>query len=274
MGEPLADFLELIQKPDSDWDLLELALQISRLSRPDCPLEPYRQQIERLGKRVRERGPGAEDPYGCIESLNTVLFQEEGFRGNVEDYYYAGNSFLVEVLESRKGIPITLSILYREVALRTGLSLECVAMPGHFLLKYRTPLRDLFIDAFHHGEILLEEECRKRMEKLYPGVEFRKEFLAGVSPKVVILRLLTNLKQIYQRPGQERQLLAVLDRRIPLLDHPLPEVLERGLVKLHLEDHRGAFEDLSHFVQHTADERMRRLIGKQLERVRLLAEGN
>ena len=216
-----------------------------------------------------------EEAFEIINCLNDVLFQEEGFQGNTRDYYNANNSYLTFVLDRKKGIPISLAILYRKVAVNFGLGLQCVAMPGHFLLKYSAPFHQLFIDPFHQGEILLEQECEQRFHEVHGGqVEFERNYLNETSDRAVVLRMLMNLKQAYRRSGNNPLLLQILDRRLPLLEEALPEILERGLVRLALEQYSGALDDLEFFVQNSQDAKVKKLIEERLPQVRLLARRN
>ena len=213
--------------------------------------------------------------YDIINILNAVLFDSLGFDGNKDDYYNVENSYMNFVLEKRKGIPISLSVLYQKIASGVGLKLLPVAMPGHFLLKFSMPSRELFIDPFNRGEILLEDGCQERLEQVYQEViEFKMEFLSAVSNRDVVLRMLVNLKRIYRQQDQAKLLLKILERRVPLLSDPLPEILERGLLQLSLENYNDALRDLEHFVNETPDVRMKKLVEERLGAIRLMTSGN
>ena len=237
--------------------------------------DAYTERVSELCHRVEDRLAGKREAFEIINCLNDVLFQEEGFQGNTRDYYNANNSYLTFVLDRKKGIPISLAILYRKVAVNFGLGLQCVAMPGHFLLKYSAPFHQLFIDPFHQGEILLEQECEQRFHEVHGGqVEFERNYLNETSDRAVVLRMLMNLKQAYRRSGNNPLLLQILDRRLPLLEEALPEILERGLVRLALEQYSGALDDLEFFVQNSQDAKVKKLIEERLPQVRLLARRN
>ncbi len=275
MRQALDDYLGLVKGPEDEWDLFKIALQLCRVKSSNLDSDVYTERVSELRRQVEDRLAGKREAFEIINCLNDVLFQEQGFQGNAQDYYNANNSYLTFVLDRRKGIPISLAILYREVAAHFGLSLECVAMPGHFLLKYSAPFHQLFIDPFHRGEILLEQECEQRFHEVHGGqVEFDREYLNQTSNRAVVLRMLMNLKQAYRRSGNNPLLLEILDRRLPLLEEALPEILERGLVRLDLEQYPGALEDLEFFVRNSQDERVKKLIEERLPRVRLLARSN
>ncbi len=275
MGQALNDYLGIVKGPEDEWDLFEIALQLCRVKSSNLDSDAYTKRVSELCRRVEDRLAGKREAFEIISCLNDVLFQEEGFQGNAQDYYNANNSYLTFVLDQKKGIPISLAILYRQVAVHFGLSLQCVAMPGHFLLKYSAPFHQLFIDPFHRGEILLEQECEQRFLEVHGGqAEFERDYLNETSNRVVVLRMLMNLKQAYRRSGNNPLLLQILDRRLPLLEEALPETLERGLVRLDLEQYSGALDDLEFFVQNSQDAKVKKLIEERLPQVRLLARRN
>ena len=274
MGHPLEDYRSVISAPEQEWNLFEISLHLFRMIRPELDFEPYQEYVAEISRQVAIRLVDSAHPYDLLNALNHVLFEELGFRGNQEDYYHPNNSYITCVLDEKKGIPITLSILYQEAAARLGMQLVCVGMPGHFLLKYSMPLRELFIDSFHRGEILLEEECKERLEQLYQRqVVFHRRFLQTTGKWEVVLRMLLNLKQIYRHREERELLLEVVERRIPLLRDPLAEILERGWIRLDLRQYRSALQDLEYFVENTQDRKMKQLVEEKLPEVRSLASG-
>ena len=130
--------------------------------------------------------------------LSEYLFDEVGFSANQEDYYDPRNSYLNEVLERRVGIPITLSLLYIEVGKRVEMDLEGVGMPGHFLVRVKSGQEDILVDPFHRGIIVSEQECAKRLQQIVgETVAWDKRYVAGVSDRELITRILRNLRAIY-----------------------------------------------------------------------------
>lgn len=271
----LPAFLEEILRPEDDWELFELALHLGRIGNPALSFSDVRVEIAEIVSDARAVLRSKED-FEVFDAINRVLYELHKFRGaSSESYYSPENSFIDQVLRRRVGIPITLSLLYREVARHLGLELECVGMPGHFLLGYRREIGRLFVDAFNAGELLVESECAERLASFYDGsLDFSPEFLEPASPRQVILRMLLNLKAVYRDGGNSRQLLKVLNRRIPLLEDPFPEILERGIVLSSMQHFRGALADFERFVENTPDGRMRELVAKQLPHLRSLAKGN
>ena len=275
MGTALKDYLGIVAQPEGDWDLFELSLQICRVVDPQLDIDTYRRILLEITSLVKSKLMPENNTYDIINILNAVLFDSLGFDGNKDDYYNVENSYMNFVLEKRKGIPISLSVLYQKIASGVGLKLLPVAMPGHFLLKFSMPSRELFIDPFNRGEILLEDGCQERLEQVYQEViEFKMEFLSAVSNRDVVLRMLVNLKRIYRQQDQAKLLLKILERRVPLLSDPLPEILERGLLQLSLENYNYALRDLEHFVNETPDVRMKKLVEERLGAIRLMTSGN
>lgn len=273
MTPAIDDYLKLVSPPESQWDLFKISLETCRIISPEIDFGWHYEYLERLTAAARDVCSPDGDLYSTINGINEVLFESARFSANDVDYFAPENSYMNLVLETGKGIPITLSLLYREVASRIGLRLECVAMPGHFLLKTRTPSRELFIDSFHRGQICLADECLELMQRITQTESdaASPEFLKAASNRAVILRLLMNLKAIYRRNSANRLLLEVIERRIPILDDPLPEILERGLLKISLEDYPGALADLESFLDSTQNAEMQEVVEKQIDRIRKLA---
>ena len=146
---------------DEKIDLIRGALVIARAEYPHLEIEEYAGRIETMARRVAALA-GNLDPQATLAALNNVVFEQAKLRGNREDYYDPRNSFLNDVLDRGLGIPITLSIVYMEVARRVGFPLSGVGMPGHFLLKhYRENGQEILIDCFNRGEVLLSrQDCQ------------------------------------------------------------------------------------------------------------------
>src|SRR5438093_5479238 len=173
-------------------DLLRAALTIARTEYPNLDIESYVSRVEALAERVSRRTRDVGDTAHAIYALNTVLFQEEGLRGNRDDYYDPRNSFLNDVLDRRLGIPITLALVYMEVARRVGFPLFGVGMPGHFLLKhYDAAGHSILIDVFERGVVVTEEDCRQKLNTIYSGqLALQPEFLLPVTRRQMLTRML------------------------------------------------------------------------------------
>jgi regulator of sirC expression with transglutaminase-like and TPR domain len=249
-GELHKIFREAVEMPDDRIDLGRAALAIAQAEYPGLQAEAYVARLDRLAAIVHDRAAGENNPYRLIASLNHVLFTQEGYRGNRDDYYDPRNSFLNEVIERRVGIPITLSVFYMEIARRAGLELHGVGFPGHFLVKYAGEEGEIVIDPFDKGEVRTTEELQELLDRLYGGkVALQPEFLARISNKQIIQRMLANLKAIYVRQENFLKAVSVVERLVILDPISADEIRDRGLLYLKLERSSEAIDDLETYLR-------------------------
>jgi regulator of sirC expression with transglutaminase-like and TPR domain len=235
---------------DETIDLTRAALAIARTEYPRLDLETYAERIEQLAGRVRGLVPDL-NPQFALPALNHVLFEEVNLCGNREDYYDPRNSFLNDVLDRGLGIPITLSIVYMEVARRVGLSLSGVGMPGHFLLKhYGDDGKETLIDCFNGGDILSRQDCQSRLDEIYSGeMKLRPEFLHPISRRQILTRMLNNLKTVYLSTRNFRKALPIADLILVIHPQSPEDVKQRALLRYSLGMNRLAAEDLDEYLQ-------------------------
>jgi regulator of sirC expression with transglutaminase-like and TPR domain len=252
-----------------DVPLAEAALAVAAEEYPSLDPEKYLARLDQIAARVRVHAPAPMRAGTILMAVRTVLFEEERFRGNDEDYYDPRNSFLNEVLDRRLGIPITLSLLYMEVARRAGLRLQGVAFPGHFLLKYAPQGGpEVFIDAYNGGEVLSSDECVARFRAASHGRPVEPRHLAGVGPRQLLARLLHNLKRIYLERSDDIRLWWVVDRLL-LLEPGQPEELrDRGLISARLGAAAAAARDLTAYLDVASDSADAAQVREVLETVR------
>jgi regulator of sirC expression with transglutaminase-like and TPR domain len=256
-SEVLEAFAALV-KPgieDERINLLCAALAFARIEYPDLDPNPYIQQIEMLGRRVSARIDDPGDPAQCIAALNYVLFDEEMFRGNTADYYNPRNSFINDVLDRRLGIPISLALLYMEVAQRAGFQLFGVGMPGHFMLKhYDVDGRSFFIDAFERGSVLSEDDCKRKIESIHSGqITLRPEFLLIVTRRQMLTRMLNNLRTIYLSRRDFRRAIQAVDLILVIYPRSPEDVKQRAALRYNLNDLSGALSDFEEYVKMAPD---------------------
>ncbi len=240
---------------DERIDLVRAALTIAQAEYTNIEIDAYRGQIEDLARRVKRLVPDLGDPSESIAALNRVLFEEEGFRGNGEDYYDPRNSFLNDVLERKLGIPITLAVVYMEVAHRVGFPLVGVGMPGHFLLKhYDVEGCEILIDPFNRGSILTAKDCQRALDEIYGGqMPLQPEFLMAVSRRQVLVRMLNNLKSIYLSVRNFRKALPIVDLILAIYPRSPEDVKQRALLRWSLGQTRGALADLDDYLKMSPD---------------------
>jgi len=253
--DPYEEFRRAVEQPETTLDLGCAALAIARAEYPQLDTAAYLGRIDEFASEVAEHLSSDESgPHRSIAALNYVLFQRVGFRGNRKDYFDAKNSFLNEVIERRLGIPITLSVLYMEVARRVGLPLLGVGFPGHFLVKYLDGDQEIVIDPFDGGDIKTRDSLERLLFGLYgKSVALTPEFLAPVAKRQILRRMLNNLKFIYIKRRDLVKALAALDRMM-IAEPNLPEDLrERGQMYLALEYFPRAKADFEGYLRLAPD---------------------
>ena len=248
-GDLIADFRRAVSGPNDRVDLACAVLEIARDDYPDLDVAGYLRRIDQIAVHVMERLGSEKTVYHRIAALNSVMFEEHGFHGNRRNYYDPKNSFLNEVIERKMGIPISLSVLYMEVAQRTGLPLYGVSFPGHFLVKYSDDRERIVIDPFNAGEVKSRESLGQLLESLYGGkVTLVDDFLEPVTKKQIIRRMLNNLKMIYLQEKNFLKTLAVLQRLVVLDPSSAEDIRDRGSVYLKLECFQYALADFESYL--------------------------
>jgi regulator of sirC expression with transglutaminase-like and TPR domain len=243
-------FRAAVKLPDDEIDLGRAALAIAQEEYPTLDIQTYLDRLDQLAAVVRDRSAGENSPYRLIASLNYVLFTQEGYRGNRDDYYNPKNSFLNDVIGRRIGIPIALSVLYMEVARRADLRLHGVGFPGHFLVKYAGDEGEIVVDPFDKGEVRTTEELQEMLDRLYGGrVRLQPEFLSRVSNRQIVQRMLANLKGIYIREENFLKAVSVVECLVILDPISAEEVRDRGLLYLKLERFSEAVDDLETYIR-------------------------
>jgi len=240
---------------DERVDILRAALTFSRIDEPALDVERYTRRLDELAARVAVKIEDPDDPVQIIAALNDVLFREEVFRGNTVDYYSPRNSFLHHVLDRRLGIPITLALVYMEVARRVGFQLFGVGMPGHFLLKhYDVDGHSILIDAFERGSIVTEDDCRQKLDSIYSGqVALQPEFLLPVTRRQMLTRMLNNLRSIYLSQRDFRRAVQVVDLVLVIYPRSPEDMKQRAVLRYNLNDYRGALSDFEEYVKMSPD---------------------
>ena len=248
LGESAARrrFGEIVSRAEVALD--EASLAIAAEEYPALPAERYLAELDALAAAVRARLAGREDAASVLRALRAVLFEEAGFKGNADAYYDPRNSFLNEVIDRRLGIPITLSVLYMEVARRVGFRVEGVGFPGHFLVKHVAGSREVFIDPFHGGEVLSAEDCVARFQAMAPARMPQRRHLEAVSPRHILRRMLHNLRKIYVDTNDDVRSLWVMDRLVLLAPDDPAARRDRGLVEARLGGTSAALVDLEAYL--------------------------
>jgi regulator of sirC expression with transglutaminase-like and TPR domain len=243
---PRSRFAREVAKPEPEIDLATAALMIAAEEYPQLVPEPYLRRLDEMAERVRDRQWDETAPVVMLQDLSRVLFEQEGFRGNRENYYDPRNSFLNDVLDRRLGIPITLSVVYLEVGWRLGLPLHGVNFPGHFLVRYDGEALKLLIDPFQQGTVRFEDEAQDLLDHVYGGsVTMQPEFLRIADRRAIILRMLENLKGCWQNMRADARVLSALERILLLLPDSPDHVRDTGMVLTRL----GRLDEATHHLE-------------------------
>jgi regulator of sirC expression with transglutaminase-like and TPR domain len=208
-------FAHVVDRPDDEIELDVAALLIGDADQDErVEIDYYLELLDRFADSARDLMTSADlGELAPLRALNQTLFGELGFRGNQDDYYDPRNSYLHQVIERKVGIPITLSVLYIEVARRLGVTINGVGFPGHFLVRYDDPDHTLVLDPFHMGMVLDAEELTTRLQEVVGNsAQLSEDTLRPVTKKRILLRMLANLAGIHHRNGDVIRSVAVLER--------------------------------------------------------------
>lgn len=248
-----AELARLFTNGNDNPDLFEAAMLVAKLDNEDLEIEPYRRQVERMAKEIITRFPEDAKSMDRIKALNDYLFAENGFRGSRGDYYNKVNSYLNNVIDDREGIPITLSVLYLELAKRIGVEdLVGVGLPGHFVVEYRPKKGDpQFIDVYEGGKPMsrLEAELIARFNDRKSTLE---DTFQPYSHKEIILRMLRNLMDSAMQNDSLSNVLNYLDTYLAISPDSATERWSRALIRLRSGDTQGGKSDLRWLLDHDA----------------------
>ena len=265
---PLSYFAALVQQ-DESLPLLEAAASLAQDETPDLDVQHVLEQVDQLAARLSRRlSPGA-DPVERLRALNHFYFVELGFAGNVNDYYRPENSYLDVVLHTRRGIPISLAVIWLELAQGVGLKVDGVGFPGHFLVQAQIEDGRVVIDPFT-GQSLGRPDLRERLEQfqLAPDAALSDgtlaQFLRPASPREILARMLRNLQDIHRAQQDWPRFVAVQDRLIVLLPHAWAEYRDRGLALVRLGDTARARRDLERYLGEADEASDRDAVTQQL----------
>ena len=255
---PLQYFSSLVQN-DEHFPLLETAVSLAQDEYPELDVQEVLGDVDQLLARLKRRLPSDAPALQRLRALNQFFFRDLNFSGNVNDYYDPDNSYLNAVLKTRRGIPITLAVLWLELALGLGLNARGVAFPGHFMVKINLPKGQVVIDPFT-GQSLSREELAERLEPFRQRSGLVGEFevpiglyLQAAPPRDIIGRMLRNLKEIHRIQEDWPRLIAVLDRLLLLQPHAWSEYRDRGLAWIEQAEPARAVADLEKYLSHAED---------------------
>jgi regulator of sirC expression with transglutaminase-like and TPR domain len=227
--DPIQDFARLMQRAEEEFNLDEAALLIARTEYPELNVPEQLARLDALAFRLHcdLSRPALE----IIASMNKLLFEKEQFRGNEEEYDDPRNSYLNDVLDRKLGIPISLSIIYIEVARRRGLPVMGMSFPGHFLVKYRTDHSEILIDPYRRGRIVTRQDCQELLKAQFGDeAELKPEYFAASTKKQILARMLNNLKGSYVRRHDFTRVLTLVQLALGVEPESSQQLHDRGMI--------------------------------------------
>jgi regulator of sirC expression with transglutaminase-like and TPR domain len=253
-------FEEIAGRPEPLLDLVEGSLVIALEEDPRLDVGHYLDEVDTWADAVRERLHGSRDVERVVETLNRLLFEEEGFHGENDDYYDPRSALLSEAMERHAGLPITLSVLYIELSRRIGAEAAGVSLPGRFLVKFTGPFGVVVVDPFDGGRVLSTIELQKILDGMYGGgVRLREHHLRSFSPREILARELAQLKAAYLAQHDLPRAAASIDRLLILDDRDAYEMRDRAALAMQMHAYRQAIELFERYLalMPSADDRSR-----------------
>jgi len=245
-----ADFVQMVQRPESAFELARTALLVAAESDPQIDVDGQLDILDQWAQQLKSRLDPDWNNLQKLARLRAFVFEELGFRGDRMDYYSPSNSLLHEVIRRRRGVPLTLAIVMLEVGWRCGIPFEGVGFPGHFLVRLAGEPKDLLLDPYKRGMSVHEEDCRRMLLETTGGkLEFDRAQLVSVGKRDMIVRLLHNLKGAYLRSNDDALALAAVDRLLVLDPGNVEEGRDRGLLLFRLHKYGQALEHLRVYLE-------------------------
>jgi regulator of sirC expression with transglutaminase-like and TPR domain len=268
---PAPRFEELAGGTDDAIDAALGAALIARDVYQDLDVASLLRRFDELSAPVSRLGIDAMTAEAQALELAHYVYERQGFAGNESDYYDPRNSLLPDVLERRVGIPITLALVYCEIARRIGVPARGVSFPGHFLVRIDRRGQDagrppIIVDPFFNGRMLDDRSLEALLKRVVgPKVALRPEHLQPASPRLILVRMLTNLKTVYLARGEDSRALLALDRLVCIAPDAPFVLRERGLLAARLGSVEVARADLGRFLEMCPDAADAKNIQSRLE---------
>ncbi len=237
--------------------LAQKTLELAIDEYPALEIPLYVGLLDRYVRDIKTFLDAKPSTVQVVKAINYYLFYEQGYCGNDENYYDPRNSFLNEVMDRKLGVPILLGVLYIELGRRLGLNISGLNFPGHFLVKISDGVCDLIVNPYENGILLNHEDLNGRLQDMYgqnsPKVESSPDMLRAMDDEEILLKILTNLKNIYSSNGNIYKLLTVMDRIIDINPDSPHEILDRAMVYEELDYARQAVLDYQRYLELSPD---------------------
>ena len=258
-----------LSRSEAEMDLARAALLIAQEEYPQLSIELYLARLDQVAEEVQDRLANESAPLLVLGEVIQTLYDRRRLRGNREAYYDPRNSFLNDVLDRGVGIPLTLGIVVLEIGWRLGLPLQGVNFPGHFLVRYKGSEVQLLIDPFDAGKIRFQDQAQELLDQSYGGmVPVQDSFLQTASKREMLSRLLTNLKGIYVKIGDDRRALAVVERLLMITPTAPVESRSRGVLLARMGRHEEAAQQLEAYLRISPSAEDRRHVQDMVKELR------
>jgi regulator of sirC expression with transglutaminase-like and TPR domain len=230
--------------------VIRAALWIACEEYPDLDVKAELKTLADLGRECTKRADGVSNPFARLDRVRSFMFDDMGFHGNVENYDDPRNSFLNDVISRRTGNPLSLSLIYKELAGAAKFGVKGIGLPGHFVLRVEWDGRAIFVDPFNGGNVITEDDCRDLVGRSTgrPSL-FRRQHLEGVTDRAMVGRLLLNLKHLYLNRSDYGRALSVVERLLLVSPGNTREIRDKGFLEAHLGMPAEAIVDLETYLE-------------------------
>ena len=242
----VAEWFSFVKNPN--FNLVEKCLKFAQiLEYPDLNVEEYIRKINRIGMSLKESINDVKNPTYLISMLNEHLFENLGFSGDADDYYNPKNNFLNEVIDKKSGLPITISILYVEIAKFIGLDLKIVGFPSHILVKYN---EEMILDPFDDGILLDVDDLQEILDNNFDGqLEFQPEFLDEIESEQILIRMARNLKNSYVQSFVYDKALRCTNMVLAIEPESPEDIRDKGILEERLLNSEIALKYLNKYLE-------------------------
>jgi regulator of sirC expression with transglutaminase-like and TPR domain len=231
------------------FDIVEAALLVAAEEYPELDVEREARRIRLIASEGARRAFNLSNPFARLDVLHALLHDELGFRGNEKEYNDPRNSYLNEVLDRRLGNPLSLSIIFVEVARAAGFEARGVGLPGHFVARVTLGERTLLVDPYNGCHVISEDDCRQLVSRTTGRSSlFRRGLLKGTDERAMLTRMLLNLKYIHVKNEDYRRALAAVERLLLVSPDDSTEIRDRGFLHAHLGRPGAAVSDLESYL--------------------------
>jgi len=247
-GRARRNLVALLSAP-GPLDLVEASLWVAAEEYLGLDVEHECERVRLICSEGARRVWNEPNPFARLDGLRSYFFEELGFRGNVPNYNDPRNSFLNQVMDRHLGIPLTLSILFMELARAAGFEACGIGLPGHFVIRVSYQGRKILVDPFHGGSVIAEEDCKELVtNSTGRSYLFRKDYLDGTSERAVLARLLMNLKYAHLGRSDYSRALSVVERLLIVSPDDSSEIRDRGFLQARLGHAGPAIADLERYL--------------------------